>query len=394
MDPRSNPYSPGAGVPPAELAGRRAELDAFEVMTARALAGRPAQSLVFYGLRGVGKTVLLLELLGASRSAGWIAAKVEADTGPDRTPFRHQVASALSAALRQAQGRTSLGPRLRAALRTFTSFSLTASPDGSLSVGIDVEPQRGRGDTGSILADLTHLAVDLGDAALDLGTGVLLFVDEMQHLELDELAAVCQACHETSQRNLPFFVVGAGLPNLPGRLAVAKSYSERLFRYSELQRLHHEAARRALVLPASQEGVEWSAEAVHMVLSAAGGYPYFIQQFGQSTWDAALASPIVRADAVQGIRLGWEQLDRGFFRARWERAAPSERDYMAAMAVDGDGPSATHEVAARLGRKIASLGPTRANLVNKGLVYSPEQGQIAFTVPGMATFINRQAHRA
>lgn len=390
MDPRTNPYSPGAGVRPAELAGRDSEIEAFEVLTARALAGRSTQSIVFYGLRGVGKTVLLNELLGSARNAGWICAKVEADTGSERTPFRAQVASALSTALRQVHGRAGLGDRVRAALRTFKSFSLTASPDGSLSVGIDVDPQRGRGDTGSILADLTDLAIDLGEGARDMGAGVVLFVDELQHLDDEELGAICQACHEATQRNLPFFVIGAGLPNLPAKLSVAKSYSERLFQYLRIDRLDDADARSALERPAAIEGVEWSPAATRKVLEASAGYPYFIQQFGQTTWDAAIGSPISLDDATEGIRVGREKLDNGFFRARWERATPAERDYLAAMAIDGDGPSSTGEVATRLKKQQASLGPTRAKLISKGLVYPPEHGQIAFTVPGMAAFIRRE----
>ena len=358
---------------------------------ARASAGRPAQGVVFYGLRGVGKTVLLNELLGAARTSGWICAKIEADTGNERTPFRAQRSRALSTRhFRQTQGRSGLGDRFRAALRTFKSFSLSASPDGSLSLGIDVDPQRGRGDTGSIVADLTDLAVDLGEAALDLGTGVALFVDEMQHLELDELGAICQACHEAAQQNLPFFVVAAGLPNLPGLLSQAKSYAERLFQYLRVDRLETDEARAALERPAEAENVEWEPEAADAVLAASAGYPYFIQQFGKTTWDASIGSPISPADAAEGIRIGRELLDNGFFRARWERATLAERAYMAAMAVDDDEASSTAEVAARMGKKPSSLGPIRANLISKGLVYPPEHGQIAFTVPGMAAFIQRE----
>jgi hypothetical protein len=389
MDPRRNPYSPGAGVRPAELAGRDRELAMFEVMCSRAESGRPAQSIIFYGLRGVGKTVLLNEMLADARDAGWIAAKVEADTGSERTPFRTQVASALNTSLRHAQRGPSVGERVKRALSTFKSFSLTASPDGALSVGIEVEPQLGKADTGSILADLTDLAIDLGEAALDLGTGVVLFIDEMQHLANEELGAVCQACHEAGQRNLPFHVVGAGLPNLPGALALAKSYAERLYQYAPVDRLRDADARAALERPAEIEGVEWSSLAAQSVLDAAAGYPYFIQQFGQSTWDAAVDSPISLTDAEEGIRLGREKLDIGFFLARWERATPAEREYLTAMAEDGDGPSGSGAVAARLRRKPMSLGPTRASLIHKGLVYSPEHGQIAFTVPGMAAFIRR-----
>lgn len=390
MDPVSNPYSPGAGVRPAELAGRDDELQAFEVLRARAVRGRDAQSLVFYGLRGVGKTVLLNELQSNARNDGWITAKIEADLGSDRTPFRNQVAQSLHLAMRQAQGRGRAGERVRAALRTFKAFSLRAHPDGSYAIGIDVDPGSGRADTGSIQVDLTDLAIDLGEAAQELLVGVALFVDEMQHLAGDELAALCQACHEASQQRLPFFVVGAGLPNLPGQLAEAKSYAERLFHYSRIDRLSPRDARLALVQPARDGGVQWTDAAVDEVLAASGGYPYFIQQFGKETWNAATASPIGLEDAVIGVRDGRAILDDGFFRSRWARATPAERDYLAAMAIDGEGPSATGELATRLGKNPSSLGPTRANLISKGLVYAPEHGQIAYTVPGMAEFIDRE----
>lgn len=393
MDARTNPYSPGAGVRPVELAGRDAELEAFDVLVHRAVAGRPAQSLILYGLRGVGKTVLLNEMADRARHGGWIIARVEADLSDDRVAFRAQVAQALASGLRHVQGRSERSGRLRAALATFKAFSVKAEPDGSFAVGVELDHRRGRAASGSLPADLTDLAIDLGEAAVELGAGVALFIDEMQHLSLDELAAVCQACHEAGQVNTPFFVVGAGLPNLPGVLAEARSYSERLFTFLRLDRLDASAARAALTAPSAVEGVAWHDAAADIVLSASGGYPYFIQQFGQTTWNAAIASPISGDDATEGVRAGRVLLDHGFFRARWERATRGEREYLAAMAADGDGPSSSGEVATRLDRKATALGPTRAKLIAKGLVYSPEHGLIAFTVPGMAAFIAREARQ-
>lgn len=389
MDARSNPYSPGAGVRPTELVGRAEEIEAFDVLRHRAISRRPAQSMVLYGLRGVGKTVLLNELADAARKDGWIVGKIEADLGSGRTPFRNQVAATLNTALRHARGKPKSAGRVQAALRTFKSFSLSAAPDGTLSIGIELDPNPGRADTGSLQADLSDLAIDLGEAAVELGVGTVLMIDEMQHLDRDELAAICQACHETVQRNLPFFVIGAGLPNLPGVLAEAKSYSERLFNYVRIDRLQRADAIVALTSPAREEQVEWDTTAVELVVQAADGYPYFIQQFGQTSWNSAGGSPINDVDARDGIQRGLELLDWGFFRARWERATPGEREYLAEMANDGDGPSSTGEVAQRLKRKQAALGPVRAKLIWKGLVYSPEHGQIAFTVPGMAEFISR-----
>ncbi len=389
MDPVRNPYSPGAGIRPAELAGRDREIEAFGVLRVRARQRRNSRSIVLTGLRGVGKTVLLNELADGARNDGWIVAKVEADVG-NANPFRNQVAQALNTSLRHAQGKNPKAGRLRAALRTFKSFSLKASPDGSYSVGIELDPDRGRGDTGALHADLTDLALDLGNAAIELDCGVALFIDEMQHLKNDELAAICQACHESGQQNKPFYVIGAGLPNLPGVLAEARSYAERLFDYMRVDRLTEGDAMGALTKPAEGEGVRWARGAAAVVVTASGGYPYFIQEFGKASWDVAATSPIRAADAEEGVRIGTLRLDSGFFRSRWDRATPAEHDYLTAMAKDGDGPSSSGEVARRLKKSQSQLGPARANLIAKGLAYAPEHGIIAFTVPGMAHFIRRQ----
>ncbi len=391
MDPIRNPYSPGAGLRPFELAGRDQEIATFDVLRARARQRRNGQSIILYGLRGVGKTVLLNELAEAARSDGWIVAKVEADASGSRSPFRSQIAQSLNVALRQVQGKGARGNRLKAALRTFKSFSLNAAPDGTLSVGIELEPAHGRADTGSLQADLTDLALDLGDAAVELDCGVALFIDEMQDLKVDELSAICQACHEAGQQNKPFYIVGAGLPNLPGILAEARSYAERLFNYATLGPLPPAEAAAALTRPAAHERVAWTDEAVAIVVDAAGGYPYFLQEYGSGAWDVATSSPIDTRDAAEGIRIGKARLDNGFFRSRWERATPGERDYMSAMAADGDAPSQSGEVARRLDKQPTQLGPVRAKLIAKGLVFAPEHGSIAFTVPGMADFIARQA---
>jgi AAA ATPase domain len=390
MDPVRNPYSPGAGLRPFELAGRDKEIAKFDVLRARARQRRNDQSIVFYGLRGVGKTVLLNELADAARNDGWIVAKVEADASGARSPLRSQIAQSLNVALRRVQGKSAKGSRMKAALRTFKSFSLKAAPDGTLSVGIEIEAEGGRADTGSLQADLTDLALDLGDAAIELDCGVALFIDEMQDLKADELAAICQACHEAGQQNKPFFVVGAGLPNLPGILAEARSYAERLFQYATLGPLPAAEAAVALTRPAQHERVKWTDEAVDVVVAAANGYPYFLQEYGSAAWDVATSSPIDRADAVEGIRIGKARLDDGFFRSRWERATPGEREYLSAMAVDGDEASQSGEVARRLAKLPTQLGPVRAKLISKGLVFAPAHGAIAFTVPGMAEFIARQ----
>ena len=391
MDPRTNPYSPGAGVRPVELVGRDSEIEAFEILRSRAVARRPAQSLVFYGLRGVGKTVLLNGLYVQALDCDWIVAKIEADLGSDRTPFRNQVAGALNQSLRQTQTRGIPGRFVKRVLQTFSSFSLTASPDGSFSVGIDIDAAHGRADTGSIVADLSDLAIDLAQAAREIGVGAALFIDEMQHLSVEELGAICQASHEASQRNLPFYIIGTGLPNLPGLLAEAKSYSERLFNYTKIDRLNEADSLTALLSPAKDEGVEWGAEATQIVLGSAGGYPYFLSSSAKQHGTKQRARRSMRSLLFRGFGSVGIDLDAGFFRARWERATPAQRNYLSSMSADGDGPSSTGEIAARLGKKQTSLGPIRAGLIFKGLVYAPEHGLVAFTVPGMANFISRQA---
>lgn len=390
MDPTLNPYSPGAGLRPRDLAGRGVEIERFDILRGRAARQLTSRSVVMTGLRGVGKTVLLNELAERARQDGWIVGKVEADRSQGGRPFREQVSQTLNRALREAMGSSQIADKFRRALATFKSFSLRTDPNGGLAIGIEIDPERGRADTGSLQTDLTDLGIDLAAAAADRGAGAALFIDEMQDLTEEELAAVCQACHEAGQREAQFYVVGAGLPSLPGVLAEARSYAERLFDYWPIGALAAGDASDALTRPAAEVDVEWQGAAVDAVVERSAGYPYFLQEFGKATWDFALGPSITGDDAHAGIRAGTDSLDHGFFRSRWERATPGERDYMKAMAADGDGPSQSGEVARRLGRKSTAVGPTRAQLIYKGLVYAPEHGVIAFTVPGMADFITRQ----
>lgn len=390
MDPARNPYAPGAGLRPPELAGREREVDDFAVLRRRTANTLTSRSVVMTGLRGVGKTVLLNELAAAAIRDGWIVGKVEADRGASRRNFREQVAATLNRALREATGSFELATRLRRALGTFKSFSLRTDPSGSLAIGIEIDPERGRGDSGVLEVDLTDLALDVSAAAMERGVGVALFVDELQDLSGDELAALCHACHEAGQRDAQFYVVGAGLPSLPGLLADARSYAERLFGYWSIGALTPRAASDALVRPAESAGVDWDRAAVQFLVERSAGYPYFLQEYGKATWDFAPRSRIELSDAESGAHAGLLSLDRGFFTSRWERATPAEREYMRAMAVDNDVPSQSGEVARRMDKRSSSVGPIRANLIHKGLVYPPEHGMIAFTVPGMADFIRRQ----
>lgn len=394
MDPVRNPYSPGAGLRPPELAGRDPDITSFETLMARAAVGRVTQSLVLTGLRGVGKTVLLNDLGGRARQRDWIVAQVEARPGGDArgTSFRKMVARSLNQSLRQVTGSWGLRDRVRSALATFKSFSIKTDPSGGLALGIDVDARSGRADTGSLELDLSELALDLADSAAELGTGVVVLIDEMQDLDRTELSAICTAVHDAGQRSAPFYVVGAGLPSLPGILAEARSYAERLFAYRRIGALQPDAADVAVTRPAQSQGAAWAPSAVDIVVEASSGYPYFLQEFAKASWDYAPGPTIEVEDARLGVEAGREKLDSGFYASRWTRATPGEREYLRAMAEDGDGPSSSGEIARRLGKSsVQQVGPTRANLIHKGLVYAPEHGLIAYTVPGMAEFIARQA---
>lgn len=391
MDRVRNPYSPGAGIRPPALVGRGPELELFDVLVARTARSRTDRGLVLSGLRGVGKTVLLNEMAGRAESQGWVTAVVEArPSGQSREPFEVQLARSLRNSLRSASRRYAVKHRVSAALATFKSFGVSIDPSGALTASIDVDAARGRADSGYIGSDLAELSVDLAEMTRDNQAGVGVFIDEMQDADAEILAALCSSVHHAAQRNLPFYVIGAGLPSLPGVLSEAVTYAERLFSYRVIQHLTPPDSATVLIDPAAAEGARWEPEAVDLVVAESAGYPYFLQEYGRASWDAAPGPSITRSDVLVAIADARQALDSGFFRSRWDRATPVERQYLTAMAVDGLGPSLSSEVASRMGRVPTSLGPARANLIAKGLVYSPQHGQIAYTVPGMADFVRRQ----
>jgi hypothetical protein len=335
----------------------------------------------------VGKTVLLTVFQREAIARGWIVAQVEAGAGKS---LRDALADALHAPLSD-RARPSAGRRLLQGLKTALSFRASVDATGAWSFGLDLTDSAGGGaDTGSLETDLAKLVRDLSAAAAEEGVGLAILIDEAQDLTADELTAVCATAHLAGQNAWPCLFALAGLPSLPRVLAEAKSYAERLFTYARIEQLAEDLARDALVEPSTAEGVAWDADAVGLILGEAAGYPYFLQQFGQETWNEAPGPHVTLADARVGAARGRAALDDGFFRARWDRATRAEQQYLRALAVDGDQGASSSEVARRLGRAPTSLGPARASLIFKGLVYAPEHGVIAFTVPGMANFIQRQ----
>ena len=411
MDPVRNPYAPGAGQRPPELAGRDEQLEAFDVVLQRVARGRPERSLILTGLRGVGKTVLLNALRSAAVRRHWGTGKLEAR--PDQH-LRRPLASALHQAVRElGHPRPEEADHVLGVIRAFAQreAGVGARLKDQWNPGIDAPAVRGRADSGDIEIDLVELLSDVGGLAADRGSGVAVFIDEMQDLGPDDVSALCAACHEISQSGLPLIVVGAGLPHLPAVLSASKSYSERLFRYQRIDRLPRTAADLALSAPAEDEDAAWSSDALAAMYAATGGYPYFIQAYGKAVWDRATTSPIGAADVGVAAPEAEAELAVGFFGSRYDRATPGERDYLRAMAdvaaeapADVDQPGAqlsddqppddsvlTADVAASLGKKPQSLSPARDSLLKKGLIYSAERGRIAFTVPHFGRYLRENA---
>jgi hypothetical protein len=392
MDPVRNPYAPGAGQRPPELAGRDREIEQFGVVLERVARGRPERSMVLTGLRGVGKTVLLNTFRSMAIQRLWGTGKIEAR--PDQS-IRRPVAAALHMAVREIAPRHRAPDRIEYFLGVLKSFALrdATAPKGTsvtATFGIDVPAVRGRADSGDLEVDLTELFASAAEIAGDLGVGIGLFVDEMQDIQTPDVSALCAACHELSQNGGPLIVVGAGLPHVPSVLSASKSYSERLFRYARIDRLDRAAADHALLAPASREDVEFTEGALDALYEAAEGYPYFVQAYGKVTWDVAAASPVTADDVKVAAPEAETELAVGFFGSRYERATPAEREYMRAMATTGDEPIPTSVVADELGRKPSSLSPARDGLIKKGLIYSSERGLIAFTVPHFGKFLRSQ----
>jgi len=401
VDPIRNPYAPGAGQRPPELAGRDDQLRAFNVVLERVARSKPERSIVLTGLRGVGKTVLLNALRSAAVRASWGTGKLEAR--PDQR-LRRPISAALHIAVRELghpQGR-----EVDHVLGVIKAFAQRQSEPAARirdrwNPGIDVAAVTGRADSGDIEIDLVELLTDVGGLAADVGKGVAIFIDEMQDLGPDDVSALCAAFHEISQSGLPLIVVGAGLPHLPAVLSASKSYSERLFRYSRIDRLDRPSADLALQSPANDEGAEFHEEALEAMYVATGGYPYFIQAYGKVAWDSAPASPITIEDIRVAAPEAEAELAVGFFGSRYERATPGEREYLRAMAdaalVAAQSPEGldlddiesvtTASVAAVLERKPQSLSVARDALLKKGLIYSGERGRIAFTVPHFGRYL-------
>ena len=392
MDALINPYTPGAGARPHQLVGREAQIAGFDAALGRAELRRAAQSKILYGLRGVGKTVLLRELAAHAKARGWIVISVEATSGE---PVLPELTREIFKELRTAS-RTWSGDALDWARRVFTSFSVRADPgSGTYTFGVDLEPVPGYADSGNLDRDLSEMFHELAVLAAQHGVGLLLAIDELQEVERSTLAALNSTTHSLGQGQdpLPFLLVGAGLPSLPGILAEATSYAERLYEYWAVDRLDPEATDAALAGPAADLGVPWDAAGLARARQFSDGYPYFVQVLGKHAWNLAPGPGITDADVVDAITDARADIDAGLYSARWQRATRAEQRLMAAMAQcapNGHAARMSDLVTAMGKTKLSDLSPARKSLITKGLVYASDRGELAFTVPGMAEFATRQ----
>lgn len=388
MDPVANPYTPNAGARPDALVGRDDQLGTFDVLLRRLARGRTEQSMIITGLRGVGKTVLLGQFREKAQAQEWSVLDYEVVKHDDQA-FRKDIALRLRTALLELAPRARWTDRFRRAAAALSSFTVSVDANGEFQAGLNVDAIEGLADHGDLSMDLTDVLVALGEAAKDKKSGVVLLLDEVQFLSKSQLEALIIALHKTVQRQLPITLVGAGLPQIAELAGDAKSYAERLFKFPRIGDLSAEDARRALEEPASAEGVDFTADALDLAVEVTGGYPYFIQELGYAVWGVAQSSPITRGDVSDAVDLYQAKLDSSFFRVRLDRATELQTAYLRAMAELGPEPQKAADVAAVLERESTQLGPTRAELIDMGLLFTPQHGYAEFTVPHFDKFMRR-----
>ncbi len=385
MDPLSNPFSPGAGSPPPELVGRDPILEEAKVLLGRVKRGRPEKSLLLTGLRGVGKTVLLNEMERMATRQDYHTISVEAHEGKPLGPL---LAPRLRKLLFDLDRLAGAGDKVKRGLRVLASFVGHIRIEGG-GFSLDIEPERGSADSGDLELDLPSLFVAVAEAAAERKACVALLIDEVQYFNQKELGALIMAMHQMQQRQLPLVLMGAGLPILPGLAGESKSYAERLFSFPDVGALSEDDTARALQEPAKAAGAAFAEPALREIYRLTRGYPYFLQEWGYQAWNHAIKSPITLAVVRGATERVVERLDQNFFRVRFDRLTPSEKRFLRAMADLGPGPHRMSSVAERLSNKLRSLGPTRAHLIRKGMIYSPAHGDIAFTVPLFDEFMRR-----
>lgn len=387
MDNGRNPFNPGAGVSPPELAGRNDVLAMADTALERTKRGRHAKSLLVLGLRGVGKTVLLNEIRRRASDKGYLADLQEAQDG---TTLKALLIPTLRRLLLELDRNKNAVASVKRGIRVLRSFigPITVAA-GGVEITLGVDPETGRADSGNLEEDLKDMLLATGEAARDSSQPVAILIDELQYLPKAELAALIRGMHAISQAGLPLILFGAGLPQLAGQAGDAKSYAERLFDFPRLGALDEFDARLAIREPVESEGASVTDEALREIFTQTKGYPYFLQEWGYSAWNLASGDTVREADARNATVEAIRKLDRDFFRVRFERCTPAERDYLRALAELGPGVQKSSDVAGVMRRTATSLGPVRDALIKKGMIFSPAHGQIAFTVPLFDEFMRR-----
>lgn len=387
MDARRNPFVPGAGNAPPELAGRAAVIEQTDIALSRIRDGKPDRSVLLYGLRGVGKTVLLNRLRQNAEASGIVCVSIEA---PETRSLPAVLAPQLRTGLLLLDRLAAAGDTAKKALSALSGFVRGLKAKfGDIEFSLDIPSLPGIADSGDLDNDIRDLMIEIGMAAKERGTAFAMFIDELQYVPEKQLAALISALHACAQRSLPITLVGAGLPQLVGATGRAKSYAERLFQFVPIGALSAADAAEAIRKPAAKEGVEFSDGAIKKILRATQGYPYFLQEWGKHSWAVAAASPVSTADVTAATAIAVNELDASFFRVRFDRCTPSEKNYLRAMAESDDEVSRSGEIAARLGRLPNLVAPTRASLIKKGMIYSPAHGDAAFTVPLFSGYMRR-----
>ena len=388
MDNINNPYTPNAGATPEAFIGRDGQTEAFSVLLERLKRGRTEQSMIITGLRGVGKTVLLNKFAELAERIGWEVVELEASKH-DETAFRQSIFSKFRAALLHLSPRRRWSKRARHAAEVLSSFVLSVDREGTFSVTWDVAPSEGYADHGDLGLDLTDVFLAVGEVAKERTTGIVVLIDEVQFLTTTQLESLIQAVHKSVQKRLSITFVGAGLPQIAELAGDAKSYAERLFKFPRIDSLAPEDACRAIIEPAQAEGATFTEAAADLAVSITHGYPYFLQELGYQAWIIARDN-LIDSDDVGAAREAYEaKLDSSFFRVRLDRATPLQTAYMRAMAELGSEPQKAADVAARMGRESSQVAPIRSQLIDMGLLYTPQHGYAAFTVPDFDTFMLR-----
>ncbi len=387
MDPRKNPYAPGAGIQPPELSGRGDIVEKADIAMDRIRDRLAARGMIYYGLRGVGKTVLLNRVRQDAIAKGLATVWIEA---AERRSLPALLAPALRSALLKLDAMANFQSKANRALRALGSFTKALKIKyGDIDLSLDLEGTAGLADSGNLDNDMSDLIGIVGEAAQDRNTAIVIFVDELQYIPPEQMASLIIALHSASQARLPVMMMAAGLPQLLGQMGKAKSYSERLFEFIRIDRLERDAAASALTIPAAAQGVEFTPDALDIILEKTQCYPYFIQEWGKHAWETARQSPITASDAETATQSAIADLDASFFRVRFDRLTPLEKHYVRAMAELGEGPHRSGDIAEMMGRKVTAIAPVRNSLIAKGMVYSPAHGDTAFTVPLFEGFLKR-----